>query len=80
MMSDTESDDDLDTCEACGKHMAYEDGVVMCDCTFCKECYAEWLETFNACDHAWEPDTSPDGDVGRYCHKCSGFVADEVQP
>ena len=48
-MSDTETDDDKDTCESCGKHMAYAD-------------------------------TSPDGDVGRYCHKCSGFVADEVQP
>lgn len=74
------NDDDLDSCEACGKSMPYGDGVVMCDCTFCKDCYAEWLADFNTCAHEWEPSHHPaSGDPGRYCHKCSGFVADEEQ-
>jgi hypothetical protein len=72
------SDDDTDLCEACSRLVPIEDTVLMCDCVYCTACTEKWQAVFNACQHEWEPSTDPGhGDPGRYCRRCSGFVADE---
>jgi hypothetical protein len=74
---DTEIDPeqgDLVGCEHCGKSVDIEDAVCMVDCYYCKDCTALWDAHFKACHHEWEP-AHEDGEDGRLCRKCSGFVA-----
>lgn len=68
--------DDLQGCERCGKEYEIEQMTMMVDCWFCKACTDEWQKHFDACEHRWEPECV-DGDEGKFCTKCTGFVRDE---
>lgn len=46
-------------------------------CWFCEACTADFQRTFDACDHSWLPHTDEMGDLGKYCLKCTGFVAND---
>lgn len=41
------------------------------------KCIAEWRAEFDACQHDWQEPYWFDGDEGKICRKCSGFVANE---
>ena len=43
----------------------------------CRECANGWRKAFAACEHDWEPNEI-DGDIGRSCKKCGGFVVDDA--
>ena len=70
--------DDAFTCESCGSAIPVDAAIGMEDCWFCPTCYAEFRAEFDACTHDWEPHTDSYGDPGRYCKRCTGFVADDV--
>jgi hypothetical protein len=69
--------DDLQACEHCRKEFPIEEMLSMSDFWICSGCYAEWKQTFDACEHQWEPHESEFGEPGKYCGRCMGFVVDE---
>lgn len=68
---------DLQGCEHCSKEFPIETMTMMGDCWFCVGCYFEWRAEFEACQHDWAPGHF-DGEPGKLCNKCSGFIRDEA--
>lgn len=68
---------DMQGCERCSKESRIETMRMMEDCWFCAECTAEWDQRFAACEHQWTPERGCNGDDGRSCARCGGFVSNE---
>lgn len=71
----TDPEIELCGCEHCDKAFPIEDMTMMGECWMCESCIDEWQAVFKACSHSWEP-AIEDGEDGKYCEKCCGFVAD----
>ena len=69
----------MTTCEHCDRAFPFEEAISSGDgCHFCPSCWAEWKAEFDACAHDWEAAADDNGDVGRVCLRCSGFVSDDM--
>jgi hypothetical protein len=73
-------DDDRETftCESCRKVFDIEqmNSVAIDGGYWCNGCREEFREVFDTCEHDFEP-YHADGEPGKVCKKCNGFVADD---
>lgn len=71
---DGPDEDDVLSCESCGKKFPSETMTGAGDCCYlCEACHAEWKKIFDACQHKWGPGYF-EGDEGFSCENCGGFV------
>ena len=70
--------EEIQGCEHCQKEFPLETMRMMSDAWFCEPCTKEWQQIFDACQHKWTPHVDEMGDDGRYCERCTGFVADDT--
>lgn len=74
------TDIELVSCEVCDADADVEACTIMSEGGWlCPKCQAGARESFRTCDHQWIADNR-DGDEGRFCQRCSHFVALEDFP
>lgn len=78
-VSDQERDVDTLPCECCNAVVPDDQIVSAGEVLMCPECWKAWQEEFAACAHEWETGHF-DGDDGRICNRCGGFLSDENFP
>lgn len=75
------TDDELDTCEACGEKAKINQMTSCADgCWMCPQCAAEAEAEFRSCDHQWTSTHDEYGDPAQFCERCSHIVLDESFP
>lgn len=73
---------DLQSCELCDKESPFDTMSSHGEIWICGECDAAFRAAFKSCEHDWDKKAAYDanGDEGRYCNKCCGFVRTEDFP
>ena len=72
-MASEEITPEMQGCGLCSHEYPIETMTMNGDLWLCPQCEGQWQEHFATCQHQWV-DGDHDGEKGKYCEKCTGFV------